>query len=83
MPCAYVLLSEKTNKHYTGSSRENDPFSRIKEHNSGRVKSTKSGMPWKLVYFEVFDEYTVARKREIFLKSGVGRRWLKDPLPHP
>lgn len=67
-------------KSYTGSTHENDPNKRFQNHNSGKVKSTKSGRPWKLVYTEKFDNYTEARKRELFLKTGKGRELLKNVL---
>ncbi len=78
MPCIYVLFSDKSGKFYIGSSRSDTAYSRLKNHNSGKVRSTKSGRPWKLIYTEIFDTYTKARKREIFLKSGKGREWLYD-----
>ena len=80
MPCVYVLLSLKTGNSYTGSSREETPDVRIKSHNAGKVRSTRFGRPWKLVLVELYIDYTVARKRELFLKSGIGRKWLKEYL---
>ena len=46
----------------------------------GRVKTTKSRRPVELIYFEEFNDYSEARKREIYLKSGTGREWLKSKL---
>ena len=80
MACTYILYSAKTNKYYKGSSRENEANARLATHNRGHVKSTKSGTPWKLVYQEHFPDYTSARKKEIFLKSGIGRKWIKDNI---
>lgn len=77
MPCVYILRSQKTQKHYTGSSHEDEPTQRLKRHNSGQVKSTKSGLPWSLIHLEYFENYSLARKREIFLKTGKGREWIK------
>ncbi len=76
MPCVYVLLSQRTGKVYTGSSREDSGETRLKAHNKGKTISTKAGIPWKIVYQEVFENYTDARKREIFLKTGVGRTFV-------
>jgi predicted GIY-YIG superfamily endonuclease len=45
MPCVYVLFSEVTNKHYIGSSHSDSAEVRLKSHNSGKTKSTKSGRP--------------------------------------
>ena len=76
MAITYVLRSKKNEKFYIGSSRFNDPDKRLKSHNAGKVRSTKSGRPWYIVHIEYFETYTEARKRENFLKSGVGRKWI-------
>ena len=78
MAVIYVLFSKSKNQFYVGSSRADDLVIRIKAHNSGKVKSTKFGKPWIEIAKELFNSYTDARKREIFLKSGVGRKWLKE-----
>lgn len=61
-----------------------DLKSRIKEHNSGNVKSTKPGRPWDIVYYQAFLSKIDARNEELFLKSGKGRERLtyilKDTL---
>lgn len=46
-------------------------------HNSGKVKSTKLGRPWKLIYYQAFENEIDARREELFLKSGKGRDRLK------
>jgi putative endonuclease len=53
---------------------------RIKEHNSGYTKSIKNKIPFKLIYFEEFDFREDAVKRERYLKSSAGRRFLKQTL---
>ena len=50
----YILYSEKLNKYYIGSTT--DLNRRLIEHNRGKEKFTKTGMPWKLVYHETFEE---------------------------
>ncbi len=65
-------------KLYIGSTRDLD--NRLYAHRMGRVKTTKSRRPVKLIYSEEFVNYTEARKREIYLKSGTGREWLKAAL---
>ena len=54
-----------------------DENRRLKEHNSGQVKSTKSKCPWEIIYIEEFDTLAEARKREKYLKSAAGRRFRK------
>ncbi|MBL7903374.1 MAG: GIY-YIG nuclease family protein [Bacteroidia bacterium] len=78
MACIYILRSQITLKNYIGSSHLDDPKERIRRHNSGLVRSTKHGVPWELIHVEVLDNYITARKRELFLKSGKGREWIKS-----
>ena len=78
MACVYILYSKQKNQFYKGSSHEDDHLQRLKAHNSGKVKSTKSGIPWKLAHIEFFTDYSSARKRELFLKTGPGRKWIKE-----
>jgi putative endonuclease len=80
MPCIYVIQSLTTNKLYVGSSRDANPSVRVATHNAARVSSTKSGRPWQLIHTEMYNTYTEARKRELFLKTGKGRTLLKQIL---
>ena len=75
MSYVYVLQSLKDNKLYIGSTREH-LHERIRRHNAGFVESTKDRRPFILIYHEEFDIYSVARKREIYLKTGSGREHL-------
>ena len=61
-------------KLYTGSTR--DLQKRLRAHDAGKVRTTKNRRPVKLIYTEEFDDYSEARKRELYLKSGAGREWL-------
>ena len=81
MPCVYILESLKSQLRYTGSSHANSGIERLKLHNAGKVKSTKSGRPWVIVREEFFATYTDARKRELFLKTGQGRKFIKEACP--
>ena len=72
----YILQSLKDNRTYVGYT--NDLERRIREHNSGQVKSTKARIPLKILFSESFEEVKKAKKRELWWKSGVGRRKLKD-----
>ena len=73
----YVLQNQKGN-WYIGSTR--DLRKRILRHNSGMNKSTKYGLPWKLIYCEICLNKDDARAREKYLKSGMGRRYVKNRL---
>lgn len=71
----YILKSLKTHELYKGSTA--DLKERFRQHNAGRVVSTKHGIPWKLVYYEGFCSEIDARREELFLKSGKGRERIK------
>lgn len=70
----YVLKSIKYNRFYTGST--DNLNKRLKEHNSGKTKSTKGFLPWEIIYTEKFSSKEEALKREKYLKSGIGREFL-------
>ncbi len=78
MAFIYVLWSEKLQKRYVGSTAYVE--SRLEEHNKGKTPYTKSGIPWVLLYKEEYSTVSEARKRELFLKSGVGREWLDKAI---
>jgi len=77
-PSAVTLyvLKGKTGKRYIGIT--NDLSRRLREH---RAKNTKGGQLLKeirVLYTEEFPDHNLARKREKFLKSGQGRKWLDE-----
>ena len=74
----YLLMSKKNDGWYIGSTK--DLQKRILSHNEGKNRSTKHGMPWKIIYCEVSLNQQDARAREKYLKSGMGRRYLKNRL---
>ncbi|OGY53711.1 MAG: excinuclease ABC subunit C [Candidatus Buchananbacteria bacterium RIFCSPLOWO2_01_FULL_46_12] len=76
----YVLQSLKDNHFYTGSTANLEQ--RIADHNAGKTKSTQNRRPLKLIYFEGYLNKIDAAKREIFLKSGSGKRYIKKQLAH-
>ena len=55
----------------------NDLERLIKEHNNGKTKSTRFYRPWKLLFIESFPTRLEAREREKYLKSGIGRDYIK------
>ena len=76
MYITYILKSEKDNTHYYGHTKNLQ--SRLKLHNSGKVKYTKGHIPYKLIYFEEYETRSEANKRELFFKSIDGYNWLKN-----
>ena len=71
----YAIKALSKNKIYIGHTQDLDR--RLEEHYKGRNKATKAFNDWVLVYQEVFSSRALAVKRELFLKSGDGRRTLK------
>ena len=76
----YLLLSKKDGKFYTGST--NDLKRILQEHNSGKVKSIKNRKPFNLVYYEACLNEKDAKQREIYLKSGIGKKYLRNRNKH-
>ncbi len=54
---------------------------RVREHESGHTITTSKMEKIMLVYIEEYLDFDTARKRELYLKSAAGRRFLKDKLP--
>jgi len=74
----YVLVNLQ-NRIYVGMSQSLNL--RLKDHNYGRVFSTKGYRPWSILYYEECADRKSARVREKYLKSGVGKEFLKTKLP--
>ena len=73
---AYILKSLADSRYYYGSTDNLDD--RLKKHNSKRVKSTKSRVPFIVHYYEAFETRKDAVGRERFFKSINGYIWLKE-----
>ncbi|HRY82272.1 MAG TPA: GIY-YIG nuclease family protein [Candidatus Moranbacteria bacterium] len=67
----YILLSPQSHIFYFGSA--NDLKERLKLHNTGKVKSTKPHLPWRLVWYCAFETEKQARGFEQYLKTGSGK----------
>lgn len=53
---------------------------RLVKHAKGEVTATKFRRPFKLIHYEYFINKDDAMAREEFLKSGYGRKQLKEIL---
>ncbi|MBM2821149.1 MAG: endonuclease [Candidatus Berkelbacteria bacterium] len=71
----YILQSVKDLSYYIGVT--NNLPRRIKEHNHGLSKSTKSKRPLNLIYSEKMDDIKSAYKREKYLKSLKKRKCIE------
>ncbi len=74
----YILQSQKNNSLYIGYTSALKK--RFKEHNNGESLSTKPFIPYKLIFYEAFLNRIDAKNRELYLKSGYGRKTIKSML---
>ena len=74
----YVLQSQKDKNLYTGYT-ENLKL-RFEQHCNEEVKSTRSRLPMKLIYYEACLNKSDAMRREKYLKSYYGKMFLKKRL---
>ncbi len=73
----YILYSEKFQKIYIGYTSNMEQ--RIISHNSLATKGyTVKYRPWKIIHAEEYVTKEEAMKRELWLKSGIGRNWIKE-----
>ena len=63
---------------YTGYT--NNLRKRLREHNLGKSFYTKRDTPYSLIYYEACYNEDDARAREKYLKSGIGKRYIKNRL---
>jgi putative endonuclease len=73
-----VLLSKRDERFYTGCT--DDRQKRVLEHKAGRVRSTAHRVPLELLSYEACPNRDDALRRERFLKTGKGKRFLKRRL---
>ena len=74
----YILFSIEFNKHYTGFT--SNLHQRILSHNQLGKDWTAKYRPWKIIYTKEFENKKEAMKHEKWLKSGVGRVFIKTIL---
>lgn len=65
----YILLSRKDANFYTGLT--NDLKRRLREHQTGNVRSTWNRRPLELIYYEACLNEDDAKQREIYLEAGM------------
>ena len=80
----YAMKSMSHKRIYVGLTK--NIKQRIVEHNRGKTKSTRFYLPWEIFYKEEYSTLVKARGREIQLKSGFGKEFLKSlayaPVAH-
>jgi len=74
----YILESLKDKKLYVGYT--NNLRRRFEEHNSGKIDVTKYRRPFKIIYYEAYLNQQDATHREKYLKTHLGKMFLKNRL---
>lgn len=76
----YVIQSLQDDDFYTGFTR--DLEQRVEEHNKGNVDSTRNRKPFKLIYSETCLNKKDALARERYLKTGMGKKYIRNRLKY-
>ena len=63
---------------YVGSTT--DLTKRLYQHQNKLAGWTKRGTGWELIYSEEYAEYSEARKRELWFKTGKGRDYIRQNI---
>jgi putative endonuclease len=72
--CVYILKSQKDGSYYIGHTQDLD--SRLERHNQGRVKYTKSKIPWEVAYLEQYPDRSSAMAREEEIKKRKSKEFI-------
>lgn len=75
MFCTYAIKSTTRNDIYVGLT--DNLVRRFNEHQVGKNKTTKPCRPFKLIYSELHDTWETAMGREKYVRSGIGKAFLK------
>ncbi len=74
----YVIVSQSRNYIYVGIT--NNVQRRVAQHQTGKERTTAPYRPFALVHIEEFQTRMDARNREKYLKSGIGKEWIKKVI---
>lgn len=74
----YVYAIKSQNRNYIYVGITSNLARRLAEHNKGKLKTTKPYRPFSIIFSEFCGVRAAARKREVYLKSGAGKEFLKS-----
>ena len=75
----YILFSPQYQKTYFGYT--SNLIQRFYSHNLMSKKGyTSRYRPWEVIHVEFLSSKREALKREKFLKSGLGRKWIRQHI---
>lgn len=73
---AYVyILKTNNNTYYIGST--NDLKTRLRQHQSGKVKSTRDKLPVQLIFKEYHSSKSKAQKKEYTIKRWKNKKMIE------
>jgi putative endonuclease len=72
----YAISSLVRNYIYVGLT--DNPDRRISQHNNGYEKTTKPYNPFIILLIEEFETRQIAREKEKYYKSGIGKEFLRN-----
>ena len=72
----YVIYSRSLHRHYVGQTK--DFGSRLGRHNSGKVPSTKHGVPWEVLFTQKVTSRSEAVRLESKIKKRGAKRYLEE-----
>jgi putative endonuclease len=70
----YILHSKSFDRYYIGYT--NDLLRRLGEHNRKKGKFTDAGIPWILVYTELYNTKKEVMDREKYIKSRKSKEFI-------
>jgi putative endonuclease len=74
----YVYILKGPKQLYIGYT--NNLKRRFEEHQKGFSKATRNRGPWEIIYYEACKSNIDALKREKYLKTAWGRRYINSRL---
>jgi putative endonuclease len=73
----YILYSTMLDKFYVGFTGD-ELAERLRKHNSNHRGFTGSVADWEIIYTEIFETETEARKRELQIKKWKSRKMIEE-----
>jgi putative endonuclease len=72
----YVYILQNRSKDFIYIGYSENLQERYKQHNDGKVRSTKPYHPLELIHYEAYKNIKDAKRREKYLKTNKGRKTL-------
>ncbi len=74
----YVYAISSINRNYIYVGLTGNLQERLQRHNKGYERTTRPYAPFLLLYQEMVQDRKTARLREKYLKSGIGKEFLRS-----